>query len=245
MLMILLSVVLGAVIGSFLNVVIYRLPKALCGEEISLSFPASFCPECLHPLRWRHNVPVLGWLLLKGKCADCRSAISPSYPLIEALMAALFGWVVWQHGPSVDAAIILFALCLLVPLACIDAKTMLLPDRLMYPLLVSGLAVAFAGRGRIDWQDACLAAALGYAVPWMLSKIFYLLKKREGLGGGDIKLFAALGAWVGYTQLWNIMMISCILALLSGLILLKVKSGQAFPFGPYPIIVTILIFLIN
>jgi prepilin signal peptidase PulO-like enzyme (type II secretory pathway) len=245
MLIILFSILMGAVIGSFLNVVIFRLPKTLNGEKISLSFPASFCPACHHPIRWRHNIPVISWLLLKGKCLDCRSAISPRYPLIEILMAALFGWVTSQHGLTADTAAVLFALCLLVPLAVIDADTMLLPNRLMYPLLAGGLTVALAGIGRVSWQEAAIAAALGFVAPWSISKLFYLFNKREGMGRGDMKLFAAIGAWVGYSQLWDVMIASCILATVCALLILKVKRGQSFPFGPYPIIVTVIIFLFN
>lgn len=243
MFFILFSILLGAILGSFINVVIYRLPKSLMGEALTLSFPASFCPQCHHPIRWRHNIPLVGWLLLRGKCVDCRSPISPRYPLIELLMAALFGWVYWQHGLSIDSAVTMFALCLLVPLAFIDLDTQLLPNRLIYPLLIGGLIVAFFNWGDIGWPEACLAAASGFAIPWVISKIFYFFNKREGMGRGDMKLFAAFGAWLGYTQLLNVITASCILAIICGLVVLKIKPGQAFPFGPYPIVVAVLIFL--
>ena len=243
MFIILFSILIGAIIGSFINVVIFRLPKAMCGENISLSLPRSFCPACGHVVRWRHNLPVVGWLMLKGACFDCRSPISRRYPLIEALMAAAFGWVVWQHGLTLHAGITLFALCLLVPLAFIDYDTLLLPDRLMYPLLAGGLIVAATGQGRIGWQEAAIAAVLGFALPWLLSKVFYLFYRREGLGMGDIKLFAALGVWMGYSLLWNIMIAACLLAMTFALLVLKIKPDTPFPFGPYPISITVYILL--
>jgi len=243
MFVLILSIIVGAIIGSFINVIIYRLPRIMAGEKISLSFPVSHCPFCHHPVRWRHNIPLIGWLLLAGKCADCRAAISPRYPLIEGLMAIMFGWVIAHHGPGIESAVILFALCLLVPLACIDAATLLLPDRLTWPLIIGGIVTAWAGVGRVGWQEAGIAAVVGFTLPWALSLLFRVFFQREGMGRGDMKLFAGLGAWMGYGMLCHIMIASSILAILSALIILKVKPGQAFPFGPYPILVAIMVFL--
>lgn len=230
------SALVGSAIGSFCNVVIYRLPRIMQGECYTLSWPASHCPHCRKPVKIRHNVPVISWLLLRGRCAACRLPVSPTYPLVELLTALLYMLVVWRQGITAQSLFDLFALSLLIPLMFIDLRTMLLPDRLTLPLLVFALLFALSGVGTLDISDSLIAALLGFALPWLVSCLFRLLQHQEGMGAGDFKLLAALGAWLGSQALLEIISASTLLALLSALLILRVKPGQPFPFGPYPII---------
>lgn len=231
-----LFILLGAIFGSFCNVIIYRLPQILQGEALSLSWPASHCPHCKKPIKARHNIPLLGWLMLRGRCAGCGQAISRRYPLVEALLALLYGVIVWQQGITPQSGVDLLATTLLLPLFFIDLQTMLLPDRLTLPLLGLALLFAASGYGDVTLLSALLAAGLGFGMLWLLSWLFQLLRGHEGMGRGDMKLLAALGAWLGPQALLDIMAISTFLALGSALILLRVKPGEPFPFGPYLII---------
>ncbi|HEY3983144.1 prepilin peptidase [Cedecea sp.] len=227
----------GAILGSFCNVVIYRLPRMLYGETaLSLSWPASHCPHCKKPIKVRHNIPLFGWLLLRGRCAGCGQPISLRYPLVEALLAFLYGAIVWQQGLTPQSGVDLLVVTLLVPLFFIDLQTMLLPDRLTLPLLVAALLLAASGYGAVTLPSALLAAGLGFGVPWVLSLLFHLLRGHEGMGRGDMKLLAALGAWLGPQALLDVVAASTLLALGAALVLLRVKPGEPFPFGPYPII---------
>ncbi|MBP2169738.1 leader peptidase (prepilin peptidase)/N-methyltransferase [Erwinia toletana] len=228
----------GAVIGSFLNVVIYRLPLMMAGETCRLSFPASHCPCCGSPVRWRHNLPLLGWLLLRGHCADCHQPISWRYPLVEGGTALLFMLVAFRYGLTWQSGFILSVICLLIALAVIDWRTMLLPDRLVLPLWVLGVAATLLEINAVSWRDALIASAIGFALPWLLDRLHYLLRGGAGMGMGDMKLFAALGACFGVETLCHIMLFAPLLALLSA-VLLRVKKGEAFPFGPYPAVVAI------
>ncbi|MBF1994351.1 prepilin peptidase [Serratia symbiotica] len=232
---IMLFMALGAIIGSFLNVVIYRLPLIMAGEKMSLSYPASGCPLCGAKIRWHHNLPLLGWLLLAGRCTDCHHPISWRYPLVELLTAALFALLIHRYGLTLQGGYVLVAACLLVVLAGIDQCTMLLPDRLTLPLCGLGIVCAFLGEGRVSGIESLAASALGFLVPWLLDRLFYLWRRHPGMGMGDMKLFAALGAWFGMTGLWRILAFSPLLALLSALLVLRTKLGEPFPFGPYPI----------
>lgn len=229
-------IVLGAILGSFCNVVIYRLPRMLQGEALSLSWPASHCPHCKQPIKARHNIPLLGWLLLRGRCAGCQQAISRRYPLVEALLALLYGVIIWQQGVTPQSLFDLLAVTLLVPLFFIDLHTMLLPDRLTLPLLMAALLFAASGYGAVALPAALMAAGLGFGVPWLLSLLFRWLRGHDGMGMGDMKLLAALGAWLGPQALLNVVTASTLLALGAAVILLRVKPGEPFPFGPYPII---------
>ncbi|NYS30060.1 MULTISPECIES: A24 family peptidase [unclassified Pantoea] len=226
----------GAIFGSFSNVIIYRLPRILNGEAMSLSWPGSHCPGCKQPVKVYHNIPLLGWLLLRGRCAGCGQAISLRYPLVEAVMAILYGTIIWQQGVTPQSIVDLFVVTLLVPLFFIDLQTMLLPDRLTLPLLVVALLFAASGYGAVTLPQALIAAGLGFGIPWLLSLLFRLLRGHEGMGRGDMKLLAGLGAWVGPLPLLDIVTASSLLALLSGVVLLRVKPGLPFPFGPYPVI---------
>ncbi|PKB91361.1 hypothetical protein A8A01_01155 [Ewingella americana] len=229
-------ILLGAILGSFCNVVIYRLPRILQGEALSLSWPASHCPHCKQPIKARHNIPLVGWLLLCGRCAGCRQAISRRYPLVEALLALLYGAIVWQQGVTPQSLFDLLAVTLLLPLMFIDLHTMLLPDRLTLPLLILALLFATSGYGSVALPSALIAAGLGFGVPWLLSLLFRLLRGHDGMGVGDMKLLAALGAWLGAQALLDIVAASTLLALGAAVVLLRVKPDEPFPFGPYPII---------
>ena len=237
--LILFFALVGAIIGSFANVIIYRLPLMIAGSAITLSWPPSHCPACSQPVKIRHNIPVIGWLLLRGRCARCRQAISWRYPLVETAMALLFAFIIWRQGVNAQSLFDLLAIALLVPLLAIDLRTMLLPDKLTLSLLALALVMAACGSGRVDMQLSLAAAAIGFAIPWLLSRLFRWRYGYEGMGQGDMKLFAALGAWLGPEALCDIFALSSILALVVALLLLRVKPGQPFPFGPYPIIVAL------
>lgn len=230
---------LGAVLGSFCNVVIWRLPRMLHGEALTLSWPASHCPQCKQPVPARFNIPLLGWLLLRGRCYKCREAISRRYPLVEGLLALLFGGIIALQGLTPQSLFNLLAATLLLPLLFIDLDTRLLPDRLTLPFLTLALLFAASGESRVALPDALTAAVAGFGLPWLLSRLFRLLRGHEGMGMGDMKLLAALGAWLGSAALLDIVAASSVLALIVGLAWLKVKPGQPFAFGPYPIVVAL------
>ncbi|HFK7188287.1 prepilin peptidase [Serratia odorifera] len=231
--------IMGLVVGSFINVIIYRLPKILLGEKITLSWPVSHCPKCKCKIKVYHNVPLLGWLWLKGRCRNCQQAIHWRYPLVELLTAFLFTAHVTLHGINVQSLLDLLMLSLLIPLLFIDLEVSLLPDRLTLPLLALALGCAMLGYSRVTLIDSMFAATLGFGIPWLLDKIYFLRHKRAAMGMGDMKLFAAIGAWFGTEALFNIMLFSSLLAIVVALLLLRKRYGEAFPFGPYMIIVTI------
>ncbi|WP_426785514.1 prepilin peptidase [Rahnella variigena] len=230
--------VLGLLLGSFLNVVVYRLPLMihnegqLTGHGFNLSLPASHCPACKHPLKYWQNIPVLSWLLLRGKCHYCAAAISIRYPLTEAGCAAMFLGLsfLFTMPLSLLSALILF--WFLLALSLIDLATYLLPDRLTLPLLWAGLLVHSIS-GEATLQDALYGAAAGYMALWLLYWGVKIVSGKEGMGYGDFKLLAALGAWVG----WQMLPYLCILAALAGIVFALVRMGvykmsEQIPFGP-------------
>ncbi|WP_345828080.1 prepilin peptidase [Erwinia sp. HDF1-3R] len=228
--------VLGAVVGSFLNVVIYRLPLILKGEKLTLSLPASHCPQCQSPIKVRHNIPVVGWVMLRGRCINCRQRISPRYPLIELLTAVLFTLIINRYGLTPEGVIGILAITLLVPLFFIDLQTSLLPDRLTFPLIGLTLTASLTGYGVVSWQESLLAATLGFAIPMVLASFYLWRYGKAGMGMGDMKLFASVGAWVGLDGLFQIMLFASLLAMFSAIFVLRRKRGEAFPFGPYIIL---------
>ena len=246
----------GLLIGSFLNVVILRLPKMMearwhseCRELLgqqsdadepaatgfNIAYPASHCPSCGHELRWWENLPLVSYALLRGRCSSCKTRISPQYPLVEAAAAGLavlaassvtWGW------PLLFALILIWAL---LTLAVIDLNTMLLPDQITLPLLWLGLLVNVGGMFT-NLSDAVIGAAIGYLVLWTIYQGFKLLTGKEGMGFGDFKLLAALGAWMGWQALPGIILMSSLVGAIVGisLMLLRKKDGNmAIPFGPY------------
>ena len=236
---ILLVAILGASIGSFLNVVVYRLPAG-----ISLSHPPSRCPHCLTPLRKRENVPIFGWLMLKGKCAHCGAPISPRYPMVETLVMVLFLATFLFFGFSLQTIGYWIFISFLLALALIDLDTLTLSNRLMKSGLLIGLAfqttiatVDGSGQSSIwGFLWAVFSAVFGL---WLLDVVTWIGRLCFGpnaMGGGDAKLFAMIGAWLG----WKLMLMSGFLACLAGVIfglgaiaLNRLKRGNPMPFGPF------------
>ena len=207
---------IGLLIGSFLNVVVHRLPAIVVAEAegreapASLAFPASHCPKCGSALRWRENLPLLSYLIQRGRCRHCAAAISWRYPALEALGAVLAAVAVWRFGPTVAGAAVAVYLLALLTLAAIDLETGLLPDRITLPLLWLGLILAALGHAAtpgLGAGQAILGAAAGYAALDGLNRVTRLCLGREGMGGGDAKLAAAMGAWLGPVPLaWALLL---------------------------------------
>ena len=215
----------GASVGSFLNVVIARLPA---GE--SLLRPRSRCPGCLTPIAWYDNVPVLSWLVLRGRCRACRAPISIRYPVVEVLgaAAALGAWA--RHGLTPAAAAELALVASLLALAAIDLDTWLLPNAITWPLLAAGLALGAAGLGpAADLRAAVYGAGLGFAAFALVSVVGERLLRREALGFGDVWLLAALGAWFGVRPLLPIVMLASVQGSLVGLALIALGRGEPGP----------------
>ncbi|EGU39229.1 prepilin peptidase [Vibrio scophthalmi] len=251
----LLATVFGLIVGSFLNVVIYRLPIMMerewrhdCAESFpeykievpqetfNLSVPRSACPSCHTQIRAIDNIPVISWLLLKGKCHNCQSKISARYPLIELLTGGLCLLVATTLPASYFTIALLFFTFVLVAATFIDLDTMLLPDSLTLPLMWSGIALALFGISPVSLQDSVIGAMAGYLCLWSVYWAFKLITKKEGMGYGDFKLLAALGAWLGWQYLPMIILVSSLVGLVFGLIQLRLQSkgiDKAFPFGPY------------
>lgn len=249
---IILSSILGLLIGSFLNVVIYRMPKMmerewhkncleLQGKEapaqskLSLSVPRSACPKCQHPITALENIPVISYLLLGGKCKSCKTNISIRYPLVELLTGALLGFIAYQFGYTYITLFAWLFTLALITLTFIDFDTQLLPDDITLPLLWLGLLFNLNG-GFTDLQSAVVGAIAGYLALWSIYWLFKLVTGKEGMGYGDFKLLAAIGAWFGWQLLPAVILLSSVLGSVIGiaLILMKGKSGNtAIPFGPF------------
>ena len=247
---------LGLLVGSFLNVVIYRLPimlenmwRAECqavmavdaeeGTELSvipkfnLFIPQSACPKCNEPVRAWQNVPVISYLLLRGKCFYCKNPISIRYPLVELLTGILFAVVAWHFGYGLQTFFGVFFTALLVSMAFIDADTQLLPDKLTLPLLWLGLVASIIDSGIfVPPEKAILGAAVGYLSLWSIYWLFKLLTGKEGMGYGDFKLLAALGAWFGPAPLLVVILLSAVTGLVFAVIT-RLGKGNPMPFGPY------------
>ncbi len=247
-----LCTVIGLLVGSFLNVVINRLPKMMeaqwrqeCSllleleppaqQKLSLAFPASHCPHCQAPIRPWQNIPVISFLLLRGRCAQCRAGISWQYPLVEAASGLLCLWAA-LHFPFGWPTLLAMGLAwALLALTLIDAKTQLLPDVIVLPLLWAGLFINLFDTF-VPLQDAVVGAMAGYLSLWLIYQGFRLLTGKEGMGFGDFKLFAALGAWMGWQQLPWIILASSLVGALVGIGLMfgkRLSQGQPIPFGPY------------
>ena len=250
------AVLLGLILGSFLNVVILRLPRMMeagwrrdCAEllspdgtapetdepPLSLSKPASTCPSCGHRIRVHENIPVLSYLWLRGRCSECKTRISLRYPLVEAFTALLTLIVVVQFGPTWQAAAALLLTWSLIALAVIDLDTQLLPDSLTLPFLWLGLFLSLFGLFT-DSQSAIIGAVAGYLSLWVVFQLFRLATGKEGMGYGDFKLLALLGAWLGWSALPQIILLSALVGALVGVGLIlsgRHESGKPLPFGPY------------
>lgn len=247
--------VLGLCIGSFLNVVIHRLPLMLerqwrrdsaevlgmaadpptDGVPLSLARPRSRCPSCKSPLKWTQNIPLLSYLFLRGRCAACGVRIPLRYPLVEVACAVLFGLVGWQVGPQPAALLWCGFVATLLALAAIDWDTTLLPDDLTLPLLWAGLVAAALG-WTLPLATAVWGAVAGYLSLWTVYWAFKLVTGKEGMGHGDFKLLAALGAWLGASMIVPVVLAASVIGAVVG-IAMKVgdtlREGRYVPFGPF------------
>lgn len=243
---------LGLCIGSFLNVVIHRLPKMMerdwqeqCAElrgetlaegtSFNLSQPRSRCPACGHQISALENIPLISYLVLRGKCSGCGSAISLRYPFIELFTATLSAWAAWHFGFTWQALGALILIWSLIALAAIDFDTQLLPDSITLPLLWIGLAFNLNGV-MANLPSAVLGAMVGYLALWSVYWAFKLATGKEGMGYGDFKLLAALGAWLGWGMLPAIILLSSVVGACVGVaLIIFAKHGRniPIPFGPY------------
>ena len=246
--------IFGLLIGSFLNVVVYRLPKMMerqwaaeCAEvsgkvpeandqPFNLMVPRSRCPHCNHQIRWFENIPVLSYLLLRGQCSACKASISPRYPLVELSTGALFFYCAWQWGATPTGMAWCAFAAILLTLALIDWDTTLLPDDLTLPLLWLGLIAA-----SLQWTPTGLGSSLwgavaGYLSLWSVYWAFKLVTGKEGMGYGDFKLFAALGAWFGWQTLIPMILLASVIGAIVGIAMkfsTGLREGGYVPFGPF------------
>lgn len=245
--------VLGLLVGSFLNVVILRLPARMAasweqeareilalGDEPQALPPGivrepSHCPQCKHRLSGTDNIPLVSWLLLGGKCRYCRAKISIQYPLVELLSGVLSAVIVWKLGPTPAALAGLVLTWFLIALSGIDFRTQLLPDQMTFPLLWLGLLLALLPMF-VPATSSIIGAALGYLSLWSVYWLFKLLTGKEGMGYGDFKLLAALGAWMGPVALLPIVLLSSLIGALVGVALIVARKQDRdvpMPFGPF------------
>jgi leader peptidase (prepilin peptidase)/N-methyltransferase len=260
---VLLATVLGLAIGSFLNVVIHRLPKMmerqwraecaelndaavepasttptaekLAEERYNLFVPRSRCPSCAQPITALQNIPVVSYLVLGGKCAGCKAPISARYPFVELLSCALAGYAAWRFGftlAGIGALLFVFAM---IALTFIDLDTFYLPDDITLPLLWAGLLLNLA-TAYVDLPSAVIGAACGYLALWSVFWLFKLITGKEGMGYGDFKLLAAIGAWLGWQVLPLVILLSSLVGALIGIgLMIFARHGREtpIPFGPY------------
>jgi leader peptidase (prepilin peptidase)/N-methyltransferase len=274
-----LCAIFGLIVGSFLNVVVYRVPRILLRQwgadaagllrdddvaaelkleaplrekidsitesvgqhlaalsPLGIALPGSSCPSCGHAITPLENIPIISWLFLRARCSACKTRISARYPIVEGLVAVLFGLVAWQFGatPTTAAALVLCAI--LVALTLIDADRQLLPDTLTLSLLWIGLLVNLAPFGFAPIREAVIGAVAGYLTFWLVATGFRLLRGIEGMGGGDLKLLAALGAWFGWTSLLPIILVSAGVGSVVGVSLMLARRATMLtrlPFGVY------------
>lgn len=245
--------IFGMLVGSFLNVVIYRLPKilekqwaaecaSLSGKELptaepfNLMVPRSRCPQCNHQIRWYENIPVISFLLLRGRCSSCGASIGWRYPLIELACGLAFAGCTWRWGLTPSTAVWCGFCATVLALAAIDWDTTLLPDDLTLPLVWGGLCSAALSWSGTALPDALWGAVAGYLSLWLVYWSFKLATGKEGMGYGDFKLYAALGAWFGWQALIPIILMASIIGAIIG-IGMKLSSGLReggyVPFGPF------------
>lgn len=249
-----LAGILGLLVGSFLNVVIYRLPKMMerqwaaecaelagkvadSAEKFNLMVPRSRCSSCGHVIAWYENIPLLSYLILRGKCSVCGTKFGWRYPLVEAVTGALFFFCAWRWGLTATGLAWSGFAATLLALALIDWDTTLLPDDVTLPLLWAGLIVAALGwNPAVQLMDALWGTVAGYLSLWLVYWAFKLVTGKEGMGYGDFKLFAALGAWFGWSALVPMILMASVIGALVG-IALKFSSGLReggyVPFGPF------------
>jgi leader peptidase (prepilin peptidase)/N-methyltransferase len=245
--------IFGAIIGSFLNVVILRVPPLLehdwrcqCQELLALPvdtdkqppgivFARSKCPHCGHGIKAHENIPLLSFLFLRGRCSACKTRISWRYPLVELATAVSFVITLWHFGPNTQGLCALFLAAVLIALTGIDADTQLLPDNITLPLVWAGILVNYFALFT-DLASSVLGAIFGYLILWSIYHLFRLLTGKEGMGYGDFKLLAALGAWMGWQFLPLMVLLSSVVGAVLGLILMgsgKMQRDKPMPFGPF------------
>ena len=264
-----LAFMLGLLVGSFLNVVIYRVPEGLNrnwklqakqvldmpleqgeGERFNILMPPSHCPSCKTAIKPWQNIPILSYVLLKGQCRHCHTAISLRYPLVELLTGLVFAICAWKFGATWTALAAMVFSAYLVAMIFIDADTQLLPDQLTLPLMWGGIVFHLAAYLlQADWGittlvDSLLGAIVGYLSLWSIFQLFKLVTGKEGMGYGDFKLLAALGAWLGIGVLPIIIIMSALVGLIFAIIM-KVAKNQPMPFGPYLAISGWLVLIFN
>ena len=268
-LVVLLALILGLLVGSFLNVVIYRVPDGLNrswkmqakqvldmpleqgeGERFNILMPPSHCPSCKTAIKPWQNIPILSYVLLKGQCKHCHIAISLRYPLVELLTGLVFAICAWKFGATWTALATMVFSAYLIAMIFIDVDTQLLPDQLTLPLMWGGIVFHLAAYLlQADWGittlvDSLLGAIVGYLSLWSIFQLFKLVTGKEGMGYGDFKLLAALGAWLGIGVLPIIIIMSALVGLIFAIIM-KVAKNQPMPFGPYLAISGWLVLIFN
>jgi leader peptidase (prepilin peptidase)/N-methyltransferase len=244
--------ILGLMIGSFLNVVIYRLPEMMkrswlqqCAElqgketevlpTFNLFTPRSACVQCGHKITAWENIPIISYLMLRGRCSRCHTRISPRYPIVEVITALMSGFVAWHYGYGFVVIAALILVWALIALAVIDLNTQLLPDDITLPLLWIGLLVN-TNHGFTDIQSAVIGAVAGYLSLWSIYWCFKLTTGKEGMGYGDFKLLATIGAWLGWSMLPIVILFSSLVGAFVGIGLIltaKLNRNIPIPFGPY------------
>ena len=225
------SLLFGAIVGSFLNVVILRLPQ----EEGSIVFPASHCPTCKTPLNWYENIPIVSYIFLRGRCAHCNTTISLQYPIVELLMALLTAAVFHRFGLTVTGAGYFIFCGALLAIIWIDIHHQIIPDLISLPGIVLGFLFSFFNTN-LTWQSSLIGLAVGGGVLYTIAFLYLILRKQEGMGGGDIKLLAMIGAFLGWQSLLFVIFFSSITGTIVGLTAMaKQKKGGAtrIPFGPF------------
>ena len=247
-----LCATIGLMVGSFLNVVIFRLPKIMerewrqqCAElrgetieslpPLSIIKPRSACPNCKHKITALENIPIISYLVLGGRCSQCKTSISPRYPIIEALTCIISGFVAWHFGFGFLSLAALIFVWAMISLAFIDLDTQLLPDDITLPLLWIGLLVNL-GDGFTDIRSAIIGAVSGFLALWSVYWCFKLATGKEGMGYGDFKLLAVIGAWLGWKMLPLVILLSSLVGAVIGIgliVVTKHKRDVPIPFGPY------------
>jgi leader peptidase (prepilin peptidase) / N-methyltransferase len=242
----------GICIGSFLNVVIHRLPlmlergwkqesadllgiEAPASPTLTLATPRSRCPSCGHAIAWHENIPLVSWFWLRGKCSACKTRISARYPIVEVLTGVLFALIGWRFGAEPVALLWCAFAATLVALAGIDWDTTLLPDNMTLPLLWAGLVAASLG-WTLPLGDALWGAVAGYLSLWSVYWLFKLTTGKEGMGFGDFKLLAALGAWLGLKMILPIVLAASLIGAVVGIVMkmsAALREGRYVPFGPF------------
>lgn len=247
-----LCATIGLMVGSFLNVVIFRLPKIMerewhqqCAElrgetieslpPLSIVKPRSACPHCKHKITALENIPIISYLVLRGRCSQCKASISPRYPVVEALTCIISGFVAWHFGYGFLSLAALIFVWAMISLAFIDLDTQLLPDGITLPLLWIGLLVNL-GDGFTDIRSAIIGAVSGFLTLWSVYWCFKLTTGKEGMGYGDFKLLAVIGAWLGWKMLPLVILLSSLVGAVIGIgliVVTKHKRDVPIPFGPY------------